>query len=85
MDEGSETDTSNCTYGPLSYVLSDWVKMRLNGRSENRYLSTMINTGEALSVRIMLPLGESPDSCSIDGFRSSPVPLLPLRVLLLLL
>ncbi|ADV21062.1 hypothetical protein CNBC3860 [Cryptococcus gattii WM276] len=33
--------TSNCTYAPLS---------------ENAYLSTMINTGEALTVRIMLPL-----------------------------
>ncbi|ODO07256.1 hypothetical protein L198_00835 [Cryptococcus wingfieldii CBS 7118] len=35
------TDTSNCTYAPLS---------------ENAYLSTMIDTGEALTVRIMLPL-----------------------------
>ncbi|WVQ85558.1 hypothetical protein IAT38_007724 [Cryptococcus sp. DSM 104549] len=35
------TDTSNCTYAPLS---------------DNPYLSTMINTGEALTVRIMLPL-----------------------------
>ncbi|WVR05907.1 hypothetical protein IAU60_002933 [Kwoniella sp. DSM 27419] len=35
------TDTSNCTYAPLS---------------ENAYLSGMINTGEALVVRTMLPL-----------------------------
>ncbi|KAK8865944.1 hypothetical protein IAR55_001093 [Kwoniella newhampshirensis] len=35
------TQTSNCTYAPLS---------------SNPYLSTMINTGEALTVRIMLPL-----------------------------
>ncbi|KAL7420910.1 hypothetical protein Q5752_004864 [Cryptotrichosporon argae] len=33
--------TSNCTYAPLS---------------DNAYLSTMIDTGEALTVRIMLPL-----------------------------
>ncbi|ORX35982.1 hypothetical protein BD324DRAFT_570172, partial [Kockovaella imperatae] len=36
-----ETDTSNCTYAPLS---------------DNGYLSTKINTGEALTVRMMLPL-----------------------------
>ncbi|OCF41769.1 hypothetical protein I317_04375 [Kwoniella heveanensis CBS 569] len=35
------TDTSNCTYAPLS---------------DNAYLSTMIDTGEALVVRTMLPL-----------------------------
>ncbi|WVN85416.1 uncharacterized protein L203_100562 [Cryptococcus depauperatus CBS 7841] len=35
------TETSNCTYAPLS---------------DNTYLSQMINTGEALTVRIMLPL-----------------------------
>ncbi|WVQ70938.1 hypothetical protein IAR50_000463 [Cryptococcus sp. DSM 104548] len=35
------TDTSNCTYAPLS---------------QNAYLSTMIDTGEALTVRTMLPL-----------------------------
>ncbi|WWD17867.1 hypothetical protein CI109_102311 [Kwoniella shandongensis] len=35
------THTSNCTYAPLS---------------DNPYLSKMINTGEALTVRIMLPL-----------------------------
>ncbi|WVQ97437.1 hypothetical protein IAU59_004550 [Kwoniella sp. CBS 9459] len=35
------TDTSNCTYAPLS---------------DNPYLSTMIDTGEALVVRTMLPL-----------------------------
>ena len=38
------TDTSNCTYAPLS---------------DNSYLNSMINTGEALTVRIMLPLGKS--------------------------
>ncbi|ORY23198.1 hypothetical protein BCR39DRAFT_549724 [Naematelia encephala] len=36
-----ETATSNCTYAPLS---------------DNHFLSTLINTGEALTVRIMLPL-----------------------------
>ncbi|WVF70481.1 hypothetical protein IAT40_005271 [Kwoniella sp. CBS 6097] len=35
------TETSNCTYAPLS---------------DNSYLSTMIDTGEALVVRTMLPL-----------------------------
>ncbi|WRT64169.1 uncharacterized protein IL334_001098 [Kwoniella shivajii] len=35
------TDTSNCTYAPLS---------------DNPYLSTMIDTGEALIVRTILPL-----------------------------
>ncbi|EIW72771.1 hypothetical protein TREMEDRAFT_26328 [Tremella mesenterica DSM 1558] len=35
------TDTSNCTYAPLS---------------DNSYLGTLIDTGEALTVRIMLPL-----------------------------
>lgn len=36
-------DTINCTYAPLS---------------ENKYLSTMIDSGQALTVRIMLPLGK---------------------------
>ena len=39
----SVTQKANCTYAPLS---------------ENKYLSTMIDSGQALTVRIMLPLGE---------------------------
>ncbi len=38
----AEVETSNCTYAPLS---------------ENAYLSDLIDTGMALTVRIMLPLG----------------------------
>lgn len=43
-DEDVVTQTANCTYAPLS---------------ENTYLSTMIDSGQALTVRIMLPLGEN--------------------------
>jgi hypothetical protein len=59
-----EIDTSNCTYAPLSYVslFSDPLEYRteqgLMGR-DNRYLSDIIDTGMALTVRIMLPLGKS--------------------------
>jgi hypothetical protein len=45
LADWAEVATSNCTYAPLS---------------DNMYLSTKINTGMALTVRIMLPLGKLP-------------------------
>jgi hypothetical protein len=51
--------TSNCTYAPLSYVFfpSLDVVMWLTD-SDNPYLSNMIDSGQALTVRIMLPTGK---------------------------
>lgn len=54
------TKTSNCTYAPLSYVpfVSEHGGMLIN--SDNSYLSDMIDSGQALTVRIMLPTGTPP-------------------------
>jgi hypothetical protein len=50
------TKTSNCTYAPLSYVPHSFMN-RADLDSDNPYLSDMIDSGQALTVRIMLPTG----------------------------
>jgi len=53
------TKTSNCTYAPLSYVPLLFV-IQADLDSDNPYLSDMIDSGQALTVRIMLPTGKYP-------------------------